>query len=443
VSTQLIKPKRLVSQSNKLTEARYSLSVGEQRLVLTILSLISPNDSDLKEYSIRAVELRELLGVKHHGMQEQVKKALKQLSTRSITIQKEDGFLIANWFSSAEYIESEGRVIITVDAKLQPYLLQLKEQFTQFNLSTVASFRSAYTIRIYMLLKQYEKIGHREFELSEFRLLLGVEDSKYKQFKELNRCVIKQAKTDFDKKEDGEYLSDITFDLETIVTSGRAVSRLKFIIKKHQIKVIPPPDLPDSEIVDQFIEVGIPKESVISWLAEYGEEYLNEKYAYTEHQKSEGKLRGSFSGFLVSAVKKDYKSDFQEKQKEEEQAFDEQRADCQKVYFSFWMQKAKDELISSKTEAILNNLEPDELEEMKALVTKELKEVGMYTNDESKPFIGGMKLRARKKLESITNEELEAFRLQVTPPTLKEIEREFDQKTANKMELYIDEFIKL
>ena len=439
----MIKPKRLVSQSNKLTEARYSLSVGEQRLVLSILSLISPDDAELKEYSIRAAELRKLLGVKHHGMKEQVKKALSQLSTRSITIQKEDGFLIANWFSSAEYKESEGRVIITVDAKLKPYLLQLKEQFTQFNLFTVASFRSAYTIRIYMLLKQYEKIGHREFELSEFRLLLGVDDSKYKQFKELNRCIIKQAQTDFNKKENGEYLSDITFELETIVTSGRAISRLKFIIKKHRVKVIPPPDLPDNEIVDLFIEAGIPKDSVIGWLAEYGEKYLTDKYAYTEHQKREGKLRGSFSGFLVSAVKKDYKSDFQEKQKEEQQAFDEHRDGCQKIYFNFWVQKAKDELISSKTEAILNSLEPDELEEMKALVTKELKEVGMYTSEESKPFIGGMKIRARKKLGSITDEEIEAFRSQVTPPTLKEIEREFDQKTANKMEPYIDEFIKL
>lgn len=444
MSTALTKPKRLVSQSNRLTEARYSLTVGEQRLVLTILSLISPDDEDLKEYSIRAIELRELLDVKHHGMQEQVKKALKQLSTRSITIQKEDGFLITNWFSSAEYLESEGRVIITVDAKLKPYLLQLKEQFTQFNLSTVASFRSAYTIRIYMLLKQYEKIGYRELDLSEFRSLLGIEDFKYKQFKELNRCIIKQAKSDFEKKYNGEYLSDISFELETIATSGRTVSRLRFIIKKHRIKVIQStPDIPNNDIVDLFVSVGIPKDKAIGWLDEFGEEYLKDKYAYTEHQKTEGKLRGSFSGFLVSAVQKNYQSDFKEQQEEEQKVVDMQREECQRLYLIVWREKAKDELISSKTETLLNNLDLDEMEALKTTVKKELKEVGMYTEEDSKPFIGSMKLKVRQKLDSITEAEIEAYRSQVHPPSLKEIEREFDQKTAIKMELYLDDFMKI
>lgn len=436
------KKRLVVSQSNKLTEARYSLSVTEQRLVLTILSLISPTDDDFKEYSIRSAELKSLLGIRHHGIREQIKNALKQLSEKSITIQKPTGFLIANWFSSAEYLDDEGRVIITLDAKLKPYLIQLKEQFTQFNLHTVAHFRSTYTIRIYMLLKQYERIGHREFSVSELRDLLGIDKTVYKQFKDFNRRVIGQAKSDFEKKDDdGVYLSDIGFDLETI-KAGRSVTRLRFNIRKHHIKVIEPDQTNHEDIINLFVGVGISKAKVVGWLKEFGEEYLKDKFTYAEHQKDEGKLRGSFSGFLVSAIKHDYKSDIKKQQEEQQQVTDKQREECHRLYLIVWMEKAKNELISSKIEALLNSLEPDELGKLKELVKKEFQEVGMKVAEDSKPFVGGLKLKVRQKIKHISEADIEAFRPQVTPPDLEEIEREYDQKTAKKMELYLDEFMK-
>lgn len=54
-----------------------------------------------------------------------------------------------------------------------PYLLQLKERFTRYELKNILYFKNKYSIRIYELLKQYEKIGKREINIKELRGYLG------------------------------------------------------------------------------------------------------------------------------------------------------------------------------------------------------------------------------------------------------------------------------
>jgi hypothetical protein len=53
--------KLLVTQSTKLVEARYHLSVGEQRLVLLMISMIQPTDEDFKDYEIKYIITTSLI----------------------------------------------------------------------------------------------------------------------------------------------------------------------------------------------------------------------------------------------------------------------------------------------------------------------------------------------------------------------------------------------
>jgi plasmid replication initiation protein len=55
------KKKLSVVQSNKLVEARYSLTVGEQRLIFAMASMIHPDDVDFFVYEMRVKDLAELL----------------------------------------------------------------------------------------------------------------------------------------------------------------------------------------------------------------------------------------------------------------------------------------------------------------------------------------------------------------------------------------------
>lgn len=300
----------LISQSNQLTEARYTLSVVEQRLVITLISLISPDDADFKDYEIRISDFKKMLEINTNAVYDQVKEVLKKLASRVVYIPEGKDYLISHWFSSAKYISDKGLVKISFDKNLKPYLLQLKQEFTKYRLFTITRFQSSYTIRIYMLLKQYEKIGFRKFEVIELREILGIESNKYPLFYEFKRNVLNQAKKEFEtkNKETGGYISDITFDLETI-KSGREITHLKFIIKKQTFQESLPMEIPEPE-VQEIIEntalealerYGVKRDTAQKYIHQQPEAEILRCVELLEQAKKAGKVKNE-GGYLLKLL---------------------------------------------------------------------------------------------------------------------------------------------
>jgi plasmid replication initiation protein len=142
-------------------------------------------------------------------------------------IEQPDGWLLCSWFSSIQYQGSTGTLSVQFDPKLKPYLLQLREQFTAYSLSSVLPMRSAYAIRLYELLKQYEGIGHRVIDVRELRSLLKIPDSY--TWKDIRRQVIESGIQDIDTH------SDIVVEYEPIKT-GRAYTAVSFKISPRTAK---------------------------------------------------------------------------------------------------------------------------------------------------------------------------------------------------------------
>ena len=53
-------------------------------------------------------------------------------------------------------------------------MLDLQSQYKAYQLGNLIQLKSKYSVRLYELLKQYEKIGKRYFEVKELRLALGI-----------------------------------------------------------------------------------------------------------------------------------------------------------------------------------------------------------------------------------------------------------------------------
>ena len=220
----------LIVQSNKLVESRYTLSVGEQRLVFAVASMIHPDDVDFYPYEIKIRDLASILNIDLNNAYRDADKITDQLMQRVIVIPEDDGPLKVGWVSSCKYNNKKGSISFRFDPSLKPYLLQLRRDFTQSKLTILAQFQSIYSIRIYQLLKQYRKIGYREFRVDELKEILGIDKGKYVQFKQFRAWVLNQAKKEFEKKDDaGFYQCDLSFTLETI-REGRKITRIKFII---------------------------------------------------------------------------------------------------------------------------------------------------------------------------------------------------------------------
>lgn len=315
----------LVTQSNKLTEARYFLTIGEQKVILLLISMISPDDTDFKDYEMKVSEFSQMMGLSGKSIYDRMDDTLDKLLSRVIHIPEKTGFLKIGWVSSARYIEGEGVMQLSFDKKLKPYLLQLKEQFTKYNLFLVAKFQSAYSVRIYMLLKQYESIGYREFEVLELKRILGVEGESYNDFKRFRARVINQAKKEFEtkNKQAGGYMSDITFDLETIRT-GRKITRLRFNIRKQKYQEQLPFDIPELEpvtpAVQALLDHKISEDKARKFQAEQGEEEVLNCIAKYEAKVKAGKVEDTDGGYLLRMLEgRAGKQSKAERQKQEDQ----------------------------------------------------------------------------------------------------------------------------
>ncbi len=222
--------KSIVRKHNCLINAKYSYSLYEARLILHLLSLLRKDDEDFKLYRIPVshfLDLSKFKDTKENKLN-YLTETLGDLQSKKIIIPKESGFLQATWFASAEYMNDDDIVEIELSEKLKPYLLQLKECFTWYELENILELQSPYSFRLYEILKQYQTIGKREISLDELKFLLDLEE-KYKLYADFKRRVLLQAQKEFLKH------TDIIFDFKEKKV-GRRVTTLIFFISKN-IKV--------------------------------------------------------------------------------------------------------------------------------------------------------------------------------------------------------------
>ena len=218
--------KFIVVQSNELVEATYSpeLTTRAHKVARFILSLISPDDRDLKLYTVPISTLKEFLGYKENttwgNFYPEMKDIADRLNQEPIVIKSGDKVTTAYFIAGYEIDAAARTVTFEVSLLLKPYLLALKRNFTRYPLNYISQLRSAYSIRLYELLCQYKTIGYRTFELTALQLLLGSNYEFYGNFKDK---VLAIAKRDLVAN------TDLDFDYEEIKTA-RKVTGIKFNI---------------------------------------------------------------------------------------------------------------------------------------------------------------------------------------------------------------------
>ena len=214
----------VVTKANALVEASYRLNVSEQRVLALLVAQIHPSDEDFKPYRFKASELQALVESANKDEHQRLKVLVKGLTEKSLHIPREDGgWLFLTWLSSGEYIPGKGEVELEFSPKLKPYLLKLQERFTSYKLGNVIKLRSRYSVRLFELLKQYELLGQRSFELVELRQVLGLADEEYSTWHDFKKRVLEPALRELPKK------TDLGFSY-SVRKRGRAVAFVDFKI---------------------------------------------------------------------------------------------------------------------------------------------------------------------------------------------------------------------
>lgn len=212
----------LVVKHNKLIEARYDLNLNEQKIILYAASKLDRNKKKFNIISLNIRDFFELLGTTQERYTE-IKEIVRGLRKKEVIINTDERELITGWLSSIDYLRDIGIVELEFSDKLIPYLLQLKEQFTRYELKNILYLKNKHSIRVYELIKQYENIGKRKFNLEEFKKLLTIE-GQYNRIYDLERFVLEPAVNEINK------YTDIIVNYEKVKT-GRKITHILFKIE--------------------------------------------------------------------------------------------------------------------------------------------------------------------------------------------------------------------
>ncbi len=190
---------KLVVKSNDLIQrSRFSLTVQQQRVILYLISKIGFEDKDFQEYEFDIKDFCRVCGIydesgKHYA---ELKRQVKEIRDKSIWLEVTEGEeILISWLEGARISRNSGKIKVRFNEDMKPYLLQLRNNFTKYEIANVLCMKSKYSIRLYELVKSihfHEMEEYtRTFTVDELRKRLDA--GTYPRFCNFNQRVLKPA----------------------------------------------------------------------------------------------------------------------------------------------------------------------------------------------------------------------------------------------------------
>jgi plasmid replication initiation protein len=214
----------VVKANDLIQKSRFNLSLEEQKILLYLISKIKPDDIAMVQYVFSVKDFCEVCGLdeKNGGNYNYIKQTLKGLRDKSVWVrlnEKEEATLA--WLDYVIVNEQSGDVKIKINDIMRPYLLELKEQFTQYELVYTLAMKSRYSIRLYELLKSYEYRNGHTFRIEDLKTRLNAEH--YKRYQDFDRNAMGIAVREINA------LTDIKVGI-SVIQEGRRYAKIKFSV---------------------------------------------------------------------------------------------------------------------------------------------------------------------------------------------------------------------
>ncbi|MES9765439.1 replication initiation protein, partial [Priestia megaterium] len=255
------------------------------------------------------------------GFYSYLKEIVNGLQTKILTIKEKGRQRNYNWVITSIYEENEGYITLQFHPSLKYLFLELKEKFTSYQLENVVRLNSVYSIRIYELLKQYERLRKRELTLEELRHFLAIEPTKYKQYGHFKSKVLAVAQKEINNKTDihFEFVEVKTgrkvTSIEFIITSSPALNGVNSVKEKEPESNQPSIDLTGDEkenrLQHDLVDLGVKPEKVEWVLSEFTEEQVERNIKYTQDRLTMGDITHPHS-YVIKSIQKDYAKASQE-----------------------------------------------------------------------------------------------------------------------------------
>ena len=223
----------VVKSNDLIQKARYNMTVQQQKLILYAISKIKRNDLPDQRYDLSIDEVCSVMGIEYDAggtYYKRIKEDLLKLTSR-IWVQfpdRSEGTV--SWLADAYIIPLSGTVQIKFHERMSPYLFELQNRYTQYQLYEVLTLKGKYSIRLYELLRSFimqdELREGKEKEVSysvdELKSILFCES--YKRWVDFDRCVLRKAVDEINKTSDVIRVSYDTYK------RGNRITKVNFVI---------------------------------------------------------------------------------------------------------------------------------------------------------------------------------------------------------------------
>lgn len=202
----IFEPEHYTVMGNNLVKGKQAMTVKEAKLLRLIITQVVKEDKDFKTFQIKITELADFMGIAPDNLYRDVpvmcKKLLRQVVEIKTGNSPKDRWKMFQWVNRAEY-DGDGTITFRLSDDLKPYILNLSEYYTQYQLKEVLSLSSFYAIRLYELLKCESGLkcdkNSFEFSIEELREFFECK-TKYKQNRDFINKTVKIATEEINRK---------------------------------------------------------------------------------------------------------------------------------------------------------------------------------------------------------------------------------------------------
>ena len=304
-------------------------------------------------FTIQIQDIKELMGYKNNMSNIEFRNDCNGLMKTLISWGVlGDDKSVQSWQDSvllSGVVHNIGSVDIEIPMMLRSKLVE-NNQYIKLNLAIQKKFTSKYSLMIYELCREFyrekDEIGETKWiDLVDLKKFLGINDTKYIDFKFFNRNVLAIAVEEINK------FSDIIISLD-FQRDYRRISAIKFRITKNpqfsndrlnllefsKTKEIKSNSTTQSNTGQPEVVLnGVSKTTQVSqeisyrfglyeinnnllgkWIAQYGEEYIIEKLDLLDEGVASGKVK-SPKGFLITAIQQGWEGSQKQLERTKEQ----------------------------------------------------------------------------------------------------------------------------
>ncbi|MDR2939408.1 MAG: replication initiation protein [Clostridiales bacterium] len=228
-----IKKNYVVEKQNILNEIRANnMTLQELRFFSIYLSKINPRDVNTRKVRFTISDFKKIMELGKVNINH-FKTTTDGLLCKIVRIPKKSGgYESFQLFKKCIVdIDENNGWYIEIDANddALPLMFEFKEKYFSYQLWNALKLKSSNQLRMYEILKQYEKIGERVLDIEELRELLGISPGEYPRYDNFKMRVLDSCQDALE-----EY-TDIKFTYEPSGKKGRGgkILFLKFNIYKN------------------------------------------------------------------------------------------------------------------------------------------------------------------------------------------------------------------